>query len=413
VAAVETLVGRQPIFDRDLTVRGYELLFRALDAPERSTPGTAPAEASGHLTPESLLASDGDTMTTLAGTKRAFCPASRCVVTGETPILVPTDRIVVEIDPSLIQDPADMAGCRRLVDEGYTVALVDVTTAEGADELLALASIVKIDAEVVEREQLPDLMKACRQFTVDLIAMKVDTPAQLGRCESLGFDYFQGYLLSRPHAAPTGPVAPGRLAGLRMSARLLDAECPIGEIEEIIRSDPAMSHQLLQLAGAGAAGGMKRTVRTIRQALVLVGWRRLQSWVALLLLSDDGNTSEEEIASVLMRARMSELLAPATGCRPDAGYTAGLLSTLDIVLGMPVERIVATLPLDDDLRDAVLRGEGALGHLINDVADYQLGRPEEATRSALAEAALRAAAVEALTWTVGMTAVLDPTTETA
>ena len=85
-----------------------------------------------------------------------------------------------------------------------------------------------------------------------------------------------------PH--PSGPLAPGRLAGLRVSARLLDAECPITVIEDIIRGDPAMSHQLLQLAGAGAAGGMKRTVRTLRQALVLVGWRRLQSWVALLLL---------------------------------------------------------------------------------------------------------------------------------
>ena len=91
-----------------------------------------------------------------------------------------------------------------------------------------------------------------------------------------------------------------------------------------------MTHQLLQLAGIGAAGGMKRTVRTIRQALVLVGWRRLQSWVALLLLTDDGSASEEEIAAVLMRARMSELLAPSAGCEPDAGYTAGLLM-LDVV----------------------------------------------------------------------------------
>ena len=250
-------------------------------------------------------------------------------------------------------------------------------------------------------------MAGCRRFGVDVIAKNVDTPAGLGRCESLGFDYFQGNLLARPHAAPSGPLAPGRLAGLRVSARLLDAECPITVIEDIIRGDPAMSHQLLQLAGAGAAGGMRRTVRTLRQALVLVGWRRLQSWVALLLLADDGSTSEEEIAIVLMRARMSELLAAAAGCRPDSGYTAGLLSTLDIVLGMPVEKIIESLPLDAELRDAVVHGEGALGRLINDVGDYQLGRPELAHRSALSEDAVRAAAVEALTWTVGMTAVLD------
>jgi EAL and modified HD-GYP domain-containing signal transduction protein len=109
-----------------------------------------------------------------------------------------------------------------------------------------------------------------------------------------------------------------------------------------------------------------------------------------------------------MRARMSESLAAAAGCRPDSGYTAGLLSTLDIVLGLPVEKIIETLPLDTELRDAVLNAEGILGQLIADVADYQLGRSSEACRTGLSEDTLRAAAVEALTWTVGMTAVLDP-----
>jgi c-di-GMP-related signal transduction protein len=75
---------------------------------------------------------------------------------------------------------------------------------------------------------------------------------------------------------------------------------------------------------------------------------------------------------------------------------------------MPVEKIVEALPLDAELSDAILNGEGPLGHLVSDVADYQLARPESATRSALPEDALRAASVEALTWTVGMTAVLDP-----
>lgn len=404
MGVAETLVGRQPIFDRDLAVRGYKLLFRHLEAPSDTL-----ADSDGrYLTPESLLGTGADNIGTLVGRKRAFCHAPPCIVTGATPILAPTDSVVVMVRTSVADDDPDLAGCRALVDNGYTLAIDDFQWSDGAEGLLELASIVTFDAETVDRELLPEFMTRCRQFGVELIAQNVDTPAKLGRCESLGFDYFQGHLLARPHAAPAGPLAPGRLAGLRVSARLLDAECPITVIEDIIRGDPAMSHQLLQLAGSGAAGGMKRTVRTLRQALVLVGWRRLQSWVALLLLSDDGSTSEEEIAIVLMRARMSESLAAAAGCRPDAGYTAGLLATLDIVLGMPVEKIVEALPLDVELRDAILSGEGPLGHLISDVADYQLGRPESATRSALAEDVLRAASVEALTWTVGMTAVLDP-----
>jgi len=104
---------------------------------------------------------------------------------------------------------------------------------------------------------------------------------------------------------------------------------------------------------------------------------------------------------------MSELLAPSAGCVPDAGYTAGLLSTLDVVLGMPIQRILDELPLDHEVRDAVLSGTGPLGHLVADVADFQLGRLEQAARSGIAPDTMIGAAVEALTWTVGMTSALE------
>lgn len=393
-AAVETLVGRQPIFDRGLVVKGYELLFRSLDG-------------AGGPTPEGILGTADGAIGALVGSKTAFCNATPGIVTGETPIRVPPDRIVVEVRPPLVSDGSGLAGCRRLLDSGYSLAIDDYQWADDVGELLTLASTAKVDVDTVDSQQLPELVERCRQSNVEVIAQNVDTFEQLERCVSLGFDFFQGYVLARPHSGSGRPLPPGRLAGLRMSARLLDAECPADELEEIVRSDPAMTHQLLQLAGIGAAGGMRRTVRTIRQALVLVGWRRLQSWVALLLLTDDGSSSEEGIAAVLLRARMSELLAPTAGCPPDAGYTAGMLSTLDVVLGMPIDKILDALPLDDEIRDAILTGEGPLGNLVADVTDYQLGRPERASRCAIPEDALCTAAVDALMWTVGMTSALE------
>jgi len=400
---VQTLVGRQPIFDRDLAVRGYELLFRDIDVP------IVLVETSddGHITPEKLLGRATDGIGALVGMKRAFCRVNGDLITGRAAILVPPDRLVLIVPPSLIRDEADLDGCRRLIDDGHTLAIDDFGGSEGAGQLLELASIVKIDVESMAREQAQMLVQECRPFQVEVIAENVHTRATLGRCEALGFDYFQGYLLSRPNAALSGLPAPGRLAGLRVAAQLLDAEGPISVIENIVRGDPAMSHQLLKMAGSGAAGGMRRTVTTIRQALVLMGWRRLQSWVALLLLTDDATISDEGIAAVLMRARMCELLAASAGCPPDAGYTAGLLSALDIVMGLPREAIVEALPLDTELHDAVISGDGPLGRLVDDVVDYQLGDPERARRSAIPEYALRAAAVEALTWSVGMTAVLE------
>jgi EAL and modified HD-GYP domain-containing signal transduction protein len=193
-----------------------------------------------------------------------------------------------------------------------------------------------------------------------------------------------------------------------MAARLLDRECPVAELVEIVRSDPAMTQQLLQLAGIGASDGMRRSVHTLHDALVLVGWRRLQSWVMLLLITGKARTSEEGIATALTRARMCELVASTVGdALAERAFTAGMISCFGVLFGLPLVTIVQSLPLDDELRSAVLTGEGPLGALVADVTAYLLGRPEEATRAGVDEATLSAAALQALTWAVEMTSVFE------
>jgi len=149
---------------------------------------------------------------------------------------------------------------------------------------------------------------------------------------------------------------------------------------------------------------MRRTVGTVREALVLVGWRRLQSWVSLLIICGKGQASEEELTTALMRARMCELAArsvdPSTA---GSAFTAGMLSTFDLLLQVPLEEVLHDLPLDDDLRAALLGTEGPLGRLVADVTDFQLGRPELAIRSGMADSVLASLAFEALTWSVEMT----------
>ncbi|HXQ44541.1 MAG TPA: EAL domain-containing protein [Acidimicrobiales bacterium] len=410
MAVLDVLVGRQPIFDRDLSVIGYELLFRTVGAETADGGGTIDTAGSegDRLTAEVLFSSVSIGIDHLVGNKKLFCNASRGVLTGAVPILLPPGRTVVEILESVVPDDEVLAGCRRLRDEGFTLALDDFTWCAGAEALLELASIVKIDLRITESADLPDLLARCRRFDVALLAEKVETTDELRRCEALGFDYFQGYLLSRPLVVPGRALDSGHLSRLRVAARLLDSECPVAELVEIVRSDPAMTHQILQLAGIGAASGMQRTVQTVHEALVLVGWRRLQSWVALLLMTGKGRTSEEGITTALIRARMCELVAPAVDSSlEERAFTAGMLSCFGVLLGMPLETVLGSLPLDDDLRDAVLTGCGTLGALVADVTDYLLGQPDAATRSGVGEDVLSAASLEALTWAVEMTSGFD------
>ena len=181
----------------------------------------------------------------------------------------------------------------------------------------------------------------------------------------------------------------------------MDPDYQLKDLESIIRRDAALSHQLLKLASLEAATGMFRTVRSIQEALVLMGRRRLKSWVALLLVADHGTTSEEHIVAAMVRVRMTELLAEAmVPDQTDVGFTVGLLSSLDLLLGVPLETALADLPLAFDVRDSVLHRKGQIGDLLTDVIEFHRGHPERATHSGATPGILQFAHLKALAWGV-------------
>ncbi len=296
MVALDVVVGRQPIFERDLSVFGYELLFRPINA---GSPAEAAGERGDQMTADVLFGSVSIGIHRLVGGKKLFCNASRGVLTGAVPVLLPPEQTVVEILEGIEPDDEVLAGCRRLRSEGFTLALDDVSSFSAAEPFLPLASIVKIDLRATDPSHLAPLVKRCRRADLAIVAEKVETIDEFRWCETLGFDYFQGYFLARPSPVPGRALDPGRVAQLRLVGRLLDHECDLAELEGIFRVDPAMTLQLLQLAGMGADRGMRRTVQTVREALVLAGWRRLQSWVALLLIGGKGQASEEELTTAL------------------------------------------------------------------------------------------------------------------
>jgi len=401
MVALDVVVGRQPIFDRTRSVLGYELLFHAVDEP--ATSEMVPTQWD-ERTAEGIFNSVSIGVDRLVGDKKLFCNASPGVLTGVVPVLLPPEQTVIEIAGTVVPPRDVLEGCRRLHDQGFELALDGVTWWSDVDYFDGPLSFVKVNIQAAQLPDLSNLVAECHRRGIRVIGEHVDSIDEFHWCSELGFDYLQGYLLTRPSDVPGRVLDPGHLAQLRLSVHLLDNECPIAELKQIVRRDPAMTIQLLQLAGIGAGRGMRRTVSTIREAIVLVGWRRLQSWVSLLLIAGKGQASQEELTNALTRARMCELLAKAMDrWLSESAFMAGMLSSFDLLLDMPLEEVLRDLPLGHDIREAVLHGEGPLGSLVADMASFLSGEPEAATRSGLEEAVVSSAALDALMWSVEMT----------
>jgi len=385
------IVGRQPIFDSALRVHGYELLFRD---PAFPRPG------GDAMTADVLVRSGLDIgLGSLVGAKPAFINATRTFLVGDQEVPFGSGEVVIEVLEDVPRDDEVVLGCRRLVEKGYQLALDDYVWQGDGDPLLGLASIVKLDALALSSLQLAEGVRHCRQHGVRLVAEKVETREQLEVCTDLGFHLFQGYLLARPETVEGQSLTPSRVTCLRVLDRLCDERTSAKQIEEIVQSDAALSYRFLRAAGAGAASGLYRRLRSVQDAVVMLGERLLRSWVMLMLLAGAHEGSDEQLAITLVRAAMAERMAHELDpARAGPAFTVGLVSALDLLLQAPLEGVVAELSLAPELEDALLERKGLLGGILSDVLAWEVGAEGFQAVSGLGPEQVEACYLGALTW---------------
>ena len=301
------MVGRQPIFDAKLDVRGYELLFRDPSFPVLN--GDA-------MTADVLVHAGLDVgLRSLVGDKLAFVNATRAFLVGEQEFPFPPGQTVIEVLEDVRREPEVVAGCRRLVDSGYRLALDDYVW-EQDDPLLALVSIVKLDVLALTPAQLEHAVSQRCGLDLQLVAEKVETRQQLDDCQEMGFDLYQGYLLSRPEVVEGQTLSPSRVTCLKVIEKLCDPDTSAREVERTVQTDAALSYRFLRVAGTGASQGLFRRLKSVRDAIVLLGQRRLRAWLTLMLL-DGAEPGSDEMLHIAMTRAHDRAHGPGAGARPD------------------------------------------------------------------------------------------------
>jgi EAL and modified HD-GYP domain-containing signal transduction protein len=358
------MVGRQPIFGAHLGIRGYELLFRG----PKSQMADGVAMTADVLVRAGLDVGLGD----LVGDKLVFVKAPRAFLVGEIEFPLPARQTVIEIVQDVARTPEVVAGCRHLVQNGFTLALDHYVWDDDDDPLLELVSIIKLDVLTLTPTQLLNAVHHNSKFGVELLAEKIETREQLDLCQKIGFDLFEGYLLGRPEVVEGEALCPSQATCLRIIEELDGPSTSARRIEDIVQTDAALSYRFLRAAGAGAARGLFPRLGSVRDAVVSLGPRRLRTWVTLMVLAGTHEGSDERLNLAMTRARMSELMAGELEPRlADPAYTVGLLSALELLLKTPLPEIIDGLSLTAELEDALRSHSGALGHVLADVLCWE------------------------------------------
>jgi EAL and modified HD-GYP domain-containing signal transduction protein len=141
-------------------------------------------------------------------------------------------------------------------------------------------------------------------------------------------------------------------------------------IAESVRSDVNLTYRLLRYVNSPALG-LSRRLDAVDQAVAVLGRNELYRWLSVLLLgAGQGRPAAKALQeSALTRARLLELLAlgrqqdggpAASSASPATLFTAGLMSTLDLMLQVPLAAAIQPLRLPDDVRLALLERQGPL-----------------------------------------------------
>lgn len=393
-------VARQPIYQRDLTVQGYELLFRSAGASQASF---VDAEAATSATIARTFTAIG--LDAIVGGRTAFVNVTRDFLLRDFALLLPPDRVALEVLEDVVVDDQLLACLGRLRQQGYRIVLDDFVYSPKLQPLVALAHAVKIDVLAHTPERLAEQVQLLAPSGVELVAEKVETYEELERCRELGFSLFQGYFFCRPKTLGNDQLAANRASKLELTARLQDPDIALDELESVIAYDAALSYRLLRYINS-AYFSLSHEVRSVQDALVLLGVGKVRAWASLMLLADVADGPRELLVTAMVRARMCERLATAAGAVPHVAFTAGLFSVLDALVDRPMADALAQLPLSSRLMDALLRGEGPEGKLLGHVLAYERGAFEAATNGNGARE-LGDAYLDAIAWSQAVAGGLD------
>jgi len=374
------LVGRQAIFDRDLEVVAYELLFRDDQAKNICL------ETDGDLaTSRTILNAFVEIgMERLTDCKPAFINLTRSFFTDMPPIPFDPDKVVLEILEDIPVDDALIASVKVLHNQGYQLALDDFVFDEKWQPLLPYVSLIKVE---ITEETLPDMAKRIaplRELPVQLLAEKVETREQFRQLHELGFDLFQGYFFARPDIVAEKHLSESQLVLTRILSELNNPETELQELASLIGQDPALSFKMLRLINS-ASVGLRREIDSIQQAVVLLGMERVRAWAMLFVMAKSGNSSRELLNLGLLRANLCQRLSRLYNKgKPDSAYTVGLLSILDGILSMPMQRALEELPLPEPVRLAIGEHGGEYGQILNLAIELESGTcaPEKHTEQA-------------------------------
>ncbi len=364
----DVLLARQPVYNRELAIWGYELLFRGNhhDTEAHFDSGDA-------ATSRVLLNAFGEAgLEEICGNHPALINFTRNLILDLPPF--DPKRFIIEILEDIEVDAPLIEALKNARLEGAQLALDDFILDHNSAPLIHLVDMIKVDVLALSREQIERFCKVFLPRNLKLLAEKVEDHDMFEFCKNLGFHYFQGYFLCRPQIVEGRRIPDNKMVVLHLLQELQKPNITMAELSKTISQDPILSYKLMKLVNSAAFSRIG-TCTSLQQALSLLGLSHIKSWAGLIAL---GNLDDKPLAlrhTCLERALFCQALGETIGEFSGFDYyTVGLFSLLDAFFDLPMKTVIDSLKLPQGIVDAIIEKDGKLGLALSTAKCFQEGR---------------------------------------
>lgn len=370
-------IARQPIFDRNENVYGYELLFRG------ESDSTTYDGYSSQLSTATVLSGLFEAgIDDLIEDKKAFINFDSECLCSESLELIDSSRMVIEVLEDIKVDQNLLDRIIELKKRGYSIALDDFVENYTTYPLVPLANIIKYDLMASPLNTLKnDVKKALEQNKI-LLAEKVESAEEFADAKKMGFHLFQGYFFSKPNiVGRTNDKTTSKMQYIRLINELNKSEPSYQVLAEFIGKDVRLAYRLIRVVTKRSQGEL---IYSIKRALTYIGLKELKRWINILMIRDLGNDKPEELMRLtLVRSKFAERIAIKSQFKEKRHEASmmGLFSMLDGILDQTMEEALDGVALPEEVKNVLIYRNGTMLPIYNLIEAYEVGEEKKIKES--------------------------------
>ncbi|MDL2237528.1 HDOD domain-containing protein [Christensenellaceae bacterium OttesenSCG-928-K19] len=365
---MQTYIVKQPIHDRENNLFGYEILYRENpDVISNESDDTIAAS-----TIESILPRLSDT--NFFENKNIFITFTEALLHKDIPSIFPSDHLIIQLDYEVLLNTEALELIKDYKKKGYRIALMEFQFSPRYIAMLDDVDIIKLNMKIPSSSN-ESVASIAAEFGIKVVGFNVDKKESFEYAKKLNVDYMQGQYIGT--MVPEKVTNPDHLQSnfFQLMAAVTAKDPDLDQIEELLSRDVTLTYSLLKLVNS-AFFGFRNKIQSVHQAMVVLGVNQLRQWIYLLSFRSDENAPEEFIKMSFMRGQFCSELYDYAKDMPivkSEAYLLGMFSTMDYILGVPMEDALAQLSISDDIKIALLTQEGRCGTLYKMVLAYERG----------------------------------------